>query len=626
MTRWALAAVLAVVGAWIAYGPLWRSRTGSSSHDIARPVAPARWALLLGTLRGLAYLCLLGLLLNAPSGKADPEAPLPVLDVSASWQRADDGQLWRAALDSLRAVVGDSVLLTGDSVRLVGRTDAVDASPTDQRSELQPALDRATALGRAVVIVSDGEPDDVGMSSALPPGSRFIHVEREARPDVAVSTLELPPYATGGDTVEVQSTLVSGGAGVEGGTFIVQLDGTELARAVVQPMEAFASRRVSVRVPLPRGSGERLLSAIATVSNDVEPRNDTLSTTIDITDRPRVVFVTTVPDLDVREVLRVLRGTVMLPARAYLRVAPGVWREEGTLAPITEAEVQRRAREAGLLVLHGDTAWSGIAAQRRGAMVLWTPAPPRPPLRAGEMNTRAEWFVSGAPPSPISAVLDGLPLDSLAPLDLGPALAPGGITLLEARAGRSGTPRAIASLNARGGARQLRISGSGFASWTVRSGRGADAFSAFWGAIFDWMAAAEGDGAGVTLGNRLVRAGESLVWRRGNTDSIATIVLRSSRGDVDSLQVQFVGNEDVARTSALPEGVYEVQVGATTRRLVVNPSREWVPRPPVSVPTISAAEPLNAVPRSLLERSWPFVLALLLLCAEWLLRRAAGLR
>jgi hypothetical protein len=258
-------------------------------------------------------------------------------------------------------------------------------------------------------------------------------------------------------------------------------------------------------------------------------------------------------------------------------------------------------------------------------MVLWAPAPPPPPLRAGEMPQRTEWFVSNAPPSPLSAVLDGLPYDSLSPLDVGAPVG-GGVPVLEARVGRAGEARPVAALRTTGGVRQLRVSGSGYASWIVRGGRSADAFSAFWGAIFDWMAVAEGDGTTVMLGNRLVRAGDEIAWRRGTADSVATVVLRAASGSVDTLDLSFSSDADVLRTPSLPEGTYDVQAGASSRRLVVNPSREWVPRAPVSAPEVRAAEPSLGASRPLLERSWPFVFALVLLCSEWLLRRAAGLR
>jgi hypothetical protein len=60
--------------------------------------------------------------------------------------------------------------------------------------------------------------------------------------------------------------------------------------------------------------------------------------------------------------------------------------------------------------------------------------------------------------------------------------------------------------------------------------------------------------------------------------------------------------------------------------LVVNVSRELVPRAPVlSTSAASRGLSANTGPR-ISDFGWAFGLALLLLCAEWLLRRNAGLR
>jgi hypothetical protein len=61
-------------------------------------------------------------------------------------------------------------------------------------------------------------------------------------------------------------------------------------------------------------------------------------------------------------------------------------------------------------------------------------------------------------------------------------------------------------------------------------------------------------------------------------------------------------------------------------RLVVNRSREWVPRPPVAAIGSDAGRAPTLPPRPLREQSWPFVAVLLLLCTEWLVRRGVGLR
>ncbi len=620
MSRWFAAVALAFIGAWLAYGPLWTSRAGGG-----RPAARAAVAWGLGALRGLAYLLLLAILLGAPMGRPVPLAPLVLFDASESWRRATDATYLNTALDSVRAFAGDSVIVSGDSARVLSVRDAIALGAREQQSRLQPGLDLAAALGRAVVVVTDGELDDAAAWQRLGPGSRVIAPVRPSAIDLAVATIEAPAVATGGDTIEVQVGLVAGAAETATGTLDLLLDGSAVARVAVQPLEPFAARRMAVRLPLPRGARSIALAVAVAAPNDVEGRNDTLVTTIDVTDRPRAVFVSTAPDLDVRETLRVLRGAVAVPARAYLRVAPNVWREEGTLAPVSALDVERRAREAGLLVLHGDTAWAGVAGVRRGALVLWTPAPPPAPPRAGQISQPVEWFLAGAPASPLSAALELLPFDSLPPLAVGEPIE-GGVPLLEARVGRAGARRVIAAAGGDGALRRVRIAGSGYAGWVQRGGRSADAFSALWGAIFDWTSASEGAGGGVQLASSPVRAGEPVRWRRGGVDSTAVLTLTGASGVVDTISLRFVGTADVTESAPLAEGAYTVREGEVTRRLVVNPSREWVPRAPVNAPPRSDTGAPSAPARPLRDASWPFVAALLLLCAEWLLRRTVGLR
>lgn len=628
MTRWLLAALIATLGAWLAYGAL----AGRGRSVARRPVALA-----LGTLRGAAYLLLLAILLGAPFGRPTPTAPLVVLDVSASWQRAVPPSYWAAARESVATLAADSVLLTGDSARTVAFDELPDL-PSDTRSAVRPALEVAQSLQRAVVVLTDGEPDDGDAWRRLPPGSRVLVLPRPPAADVGIASLEAPTLATGGDTIDLVVGAVAGGQATDAGRLLVTLDGEERAAVPLAPLEAGAGRRVAVRVPVPRGDRPVELAAIVAVPGDVDARNDTLRQLLEVSDRPRAVFVSTAPDLDVREVLRVLRGTLSVPTRAYLRVAPGVWREEGTLAPIAEAEVQRRARDAGLLVLHGDTAWGGLVAARRGPLVAWAAAPPPPPARAGVVATTDEWFVTRAPPSPLAAPLDVLPFDSLPPLALGAGLA-SGMPLLEAQLARRGPPRTIASVTGDGARRQVRVVGSGFAGWVQRGGRSADAFSALWGAIFDWSAAAEGAVGGVRLARQPVRAGEPLVWRRGTADTLVTLVIeRLAAGaavPVDTVTLRFAAGVETRPSPPLPEGRYRLRVGDEALGVLVNPSREWVPRAPLAADGAgdAAAPPTAGVDRAplgpaqpLRESAWPFVAALLLLCAEWLARRAVGLR
>src|SRR5438105_3187611 len=136
-------------------------------------------------LRWLAATLVVALLLDAPSGPAQPVRSWAALDVSQSMIR-DDSVLWRAALDSVRAVQPESTLWFGDSTRAATRTASGAAAPADTRTELRPLADRAVAAGRPIVVVTDGELADAEAASALPAGSRIVVMPRVDASDAAV--------------------------------------------------------------------------------------------------------------------------------------------------------------------------------------------------------------------------------------------------------------------------------------------------------------------------------------------------------------------------------------------------------------------------------------------------------
>ena len=305
-----------------------------------------------------------------------------------------------------------------------------------------------------------------------------------------------------------------------------------------------------------------------------------------------------------------------------------MWRVEGSLAPISEDDVKTQAGAAGMLIVHGDTAWRSRAAVRSatGAKALWVPAPPTAIARAGEVARTPEWYASGVPASPLASALAGLPLDSLPPLTLaGPAK--GSIPVLTAQLGKRGEAVPAIAARTENGVRTIVVSGSGYAGWALRGGRSAEAFGALWGAIFDWLAAGRGDVRAARPIASLMRAGEAVAWRRGGVDSVVSVRL-SRRGEsgVDSLTLRFVGASFETTSPALAAGVYDVQAEGGASVLVVNASREWVPRPPTVRDGVLSRGALSSDAPRLADAGWPFVLALLVLCGEWIGRRAVGYR
>ena len=630
MIAWGLALLLGLAAAWIGYGAWIADRQ------------LRRQALLLGTLRTVAVALTAALLLAAPLAAPRQADPLVAIDVSASWRRAagEESSAVRAIRTQwTRAAQAGNVplVLFGDSLREATPSSLAQLVPQDAASRVRGAVDRAAALGRPLTLVTDGFLDDPEALTDAPPGSRAVVVDAVARADAALADLTVPASAQAGDTVSLAAVIAAGAAGAPAGRLQLSLDGQLLGQTAVPPLGPDGTTRVTLPLIVPRGAHTAIAQATLQLAGDLEPRNDTLSAALTITDRPAAVLISTAPDLDVREMLTVLRGALAVPTRAFFRLAPGVWREEGRYSAVSEEAVRAQAAAAGLLLVHGDTSWvPRDAAARKGALALWTPAPVTPIAAAGELPKSSEWYVIGAPLSPLSAALAGIPWDSLPPISLaGPA--GGTMPLLTALLARQGQAQPVIAAQEIGRARRLVVSGSGFAGWSLRGGRSGDAFGALWGAMFDWLAAGQGDARAARPATAWVRAGEAVRWRRGGSDSTVLVTLtRRARnaaaartptaGAADSLVLHFPAGAMDAVSAPQAPGVYDVRTAGGSAVLVVNPSREWVPRAPTVRSGLLRAGSVTGVAPRLQEAWWPYVVALLLLCGEWLARRRLGLR
>jgi hypothetical protein len=588
---------------------------GAAAAALSYGTAPAREPRLVvpALLRGVALLLLIACVLDAATGARNHLRPIVAIDASVSWTRATDSVSWRAALDTARRASTDTVLLFGDSVRRASDPEA----PRDVTSRVRPAVTRARAAGRPLIIVTDGEIDDPDALDVLPGGSRVAVVVPRRSPDVAAQRLDAPRAAVAGDTIDVRVTIMSGPVGLPGGSVEVRAGDRRVAQAAFDSLGASAERSVTARVATAGLEGAVVLRAIVTAPGNGEPRNDTVASVVDVSRAAGAVVVSTSPDYDARYVISVLRGTLALPTRAYFRVAPGVWRVEGALTPVQDSTVRRAVAEAPLVVLHGDTSIFGPAATAtRGAVALVAP-----PAETGE------WFAQSAPPSPLSAALSGVVWDSLPPLAVAPLLPAGDWQGLITRRARQFEQRPAVSGSARP-RRRVVVGASGLWRWKFRGGVAADAYDALWGSIFDWLVAEGIDPRAAIPSEPSVRAGEPIRWRRGASDSVVRVVLarRDDGAGVDSLTLRFGTGISVTESRPLRAGVYDVQVPGGRAVLVVNPSLELLPHG-VSVHSgaVGGATAFGDVP-GLRSAWWAYALALTLLCTEWVLRRRLGLR
>jgi hypothetical protein len=606
MLPWITAVCIGVAAAAIQYG---------------RPVGGG-W--IAAVLRAITIAGLVGLWFDAPVGRTARVRPYVALDVSASWLRGGDSDAYRTARREAAQAGADSLFLIGDSIR-PGPAPAV---PSDVRTRVRPAIERALAAGRPLVLVTDGEIDDPEAVGEMPAGSRVIVVPHATRPDGALATLDAPRTAVAGDTIEIRATVGAGAGGAPAGAVAISLAGRPASPATTVSVDALAprvERTISVRTPVPQGDGPREVRAVWTAAGDADHHNDTLAVSMDVSPAAGAVFVSTSPDEDARYALTILRGALALPTRGYFRVAAGQWRTDGPLSPVSESDVRRAVAAAPLVVLQGDTAVFGAPLTvTRGALAL---------LTGPAAGTPEEWFATGAPPSPLAGVLAGIPWDSLPPIDVGAAsetVPPNAWQGLEVKRGRRFDRRLVVVGSTPAGRRLVTVPVSGLWRWSFRGGVSADAFAAFWGGVFDWLAAERRDLRPAVPADALVREGDPIRWRRGgSSDSVARLVIvpRDRPGQPsDSLVIAFASGSAVSESPPLPAGSYDVRSSAGPALLVVNPSREWLPRvPSVESGAVRGVALAGSVPH-LRGTVWIYVLLVVLLCAEWLWRRHIGLR
>ena len=444
-----------------------------------------RGAIVLPLLRWVAVTVVVAALLDAPLRRAVAPRPVVALDVSVSWLADDDDAAWRAAravVDSLLDGHADALRLFGDSLR----TAPIPDRPTDVGSRIRPVVEWALATGRPVQVVTDGRLDDPEWVARLPVGSTVHRIDRPARAAAVLTALDAPTAAPAGDTILAEVTVTADAAGAPPRQLTLGRDAQVIARRDLEALGPYETRVVSVPVPLGAVEGAVRLTARLLDGTNV---TDSITVPMRITGGAAAVVISTAPDQDARYAVAALRAVRRGPVRAYWQVATGVWRVDGTLAPVEEGVVRREAGEASLLLLHGDTAFLGApGALRTAGLILMSPPP------SGD-----EFYpVAPSSPSPLSDALSGLPWDSLPPLDVALTRASADeVTVVETRRGRRFESRVAIRAQERDaiGQRVVRIPAAGFWRWRSRGGRSAASYDALVGALVDWAGAAPGEAA-----------------------------------------------------------------------------------------------------------------------------------
>ncbi|MEO8635469.1 MAG: hypothetical protein ABI587_09365 [Gemmatimonadales bacterium] len=583
--------------AWFTYARLERAGARAWPAAVARAIV---WASL--------GILLLDVTCAAPAGPVS--RPLVLLDGSLSMSAA--GGRWKEALDSARA--WGNVQLFGDG------PPGFDSLPGLGRSVLGPALRAAAASDRRVIVVSDGELDDINDLSAEALARVSVRgFPRSAGPDVAIGRLAGPDRVAAGDTVRLESEVRASGAVRDSVRLEVRHGRRVLARRSVR-LGTDGAATVTFAFPTAGLSGQVPLT-VALTMNDAEPRDNARLWLLTVSPTPGVVLLASPTDWDARFLYRALRDVAQLPVRGYERLEATRWRSMATLAPVSTEEVTQAARQADLLILKGA---AGLAHGSR-ARGIWR----WPSGEGGETVIAGEWYASVPAASPVAAAFVGAPVDSFPPLLQATPIepAPNAWVGINVQLARRGTDRPVHIGQVNGTRRDVMTAADGFWRWSFRGGASDQAYRAFVAGTISWLLS----GADSTVGRArpvrpVVANGRPVLfeWSGSGTPVPVAVTLHSDGATrIDTLRFDGSGHAELWA----PPGQYRYTLAGGGAGLIGIDtwSEEWMSRPVVLQPR-DAPTTANVGQTNSRRWLWLFGLAVAGLAVEWMVRRRMGLR
>ncbi|HEX6694974.1 MAG TPA: hypothetical protein VF035_09785 [Longimicrobiales bacterium] len=642
---------------------------GAILHLYHRREPAGRGRTLLAVLRWGALALLILLLfdprlanpLTRPAARGTPV----LLDNSLSMllPGTDGSSRWNTAVtESRKRAAGSTITLFGDASNAVRPDSLASLAPTASASRLLPAIQAAAEAGAArVAVVTDGgiaDADAVARWLArLGVGVDWVTMPAAA-PNVLMTTFEAPAWAEAGKPVDLRIAVEQHGdvdrnAG-DSASIVARQDGRVIGTARIALPAVGRATESTLRVQPQAPAGGGVVHLEATVETDDRFRDDNVRHAyVQVSAEPSgIVLVSMSPDWEPRFLLPVLERAIGLPARGYLRTPDGAWLRAGggmdAGQRLADPAVRGAVQAADVLVVHNLSAaapsWltDALLTARR---VLVLPATDVTGIELPAAIGRGQpgdWFVSAeVPASPVAPLITGMRVDDAPPLAALHTVtaAPGTWTPMVATLGRRGTASPLAIVGETEGRRWAVGLAEGYWRWAFRGGAPADIYNRLWSSVGGWLVQGgrSADIAAVRPVERVTARGEGVRWvaRGGRLDSVR-VRMRTSDGAATESVVR--ADRDTAVMPATAPGTYRYEVtgyaGDATitadGELTVETYSPEFARTAASLPDAEAkalrelragrdTKPLHASP-------FPYALLLLLLSAEWILRRRWGLR
>jgi len=627
---------------------------------------------------------------EAPSGEGrrwiliDPDLSLVVPDPSG------EGTLWEEVLRRAteESAGGARLALASPSGRGPEGTDlaslalrAPDHPPGDL---VEGALRLGESGADSVVVVSTLRHPPTLLERLAEEISVPVRLERpgDRVRNAGIAELSLPETVREGE--EFEGRIAIFGEGMEpadSALVTIEADGALVfqSRVPVPAAGVEVSLDLSFPPPPPGVSPVRYLARVQ-LDGDVFPFDDERARWISVGEEEvGILLISASPDWEPRQLLPTLRSVTGLEGEGYLALTGGRYltlEAENTPARIVGTEdFMDRAARARILVLHGvepggAASVDRLAAEHPRVLVLagGGGTVPLEGLVAG-VPLSGEWTPDGElPPSPLSPFLSGLrlgglpPLAAVLPLESGAAFTTG----LAARRTPGGEALPVIVLREEPGRRQVIAVADGYWRWAARDGTPRETYRALWGGAADWLLAG---GVGRTATafqpvDVVVSRGAPLLWHLPDGVGAGELTLQrltlgsgvtlddAAEDGAPAYSGPVVGAADrVATTPPMEPGVYrytaifpggtEEQAGGPApgqpggQTVGVIEVEGWAPSlrlPPLEVGdgllpgTAGAGLAGELSGRPLRSHPLPYLLILILLCAEWVGRRRVGLR
>lgn len=646
--------VLFILGAFAALSVSLYTYTRLEPHGRGRP--------LLITLRTTSLLVIILLLLDPHINAHQPGGARSrvVLDASLSMLLGGNaGTGWeRGVSEARRAAGSQAILLAGAGTRAVPADSLAALQPFAGESRMLPALQSAAEAGaERVVLITDGAIDDAtDVARWLPTLGIALEIKTvhgTVPPNRAISNVEAPAWAEAGKPLQLRIGLAA--SGIAGSApVVIRQNGRAVARADLTLADVGVATATVSFIAQGPAQGGLVRFDVAFENSDAVPDDDVRSIYIFISDQPAgVAIVSFDPDWEPRFLHPILADALGLPVRTFLRVPSGTYfragngREAG--GRVDEAVVRRAVAQADLLVLHnfGSYApqWARESVRTARRLIVFPEDDGLQQPLATSTSADGDWYVSAdVPASPIASLLAGIDVGELPPLtSLQTATVPdeGWAPLLAGRTPRGGSSPIVVA-HAANGRRWAVALGRGYWRWAFRGGAQHETYARLWGALGGWIVQDEAQVAGAAIRpvQRAVPRATPLRWvAPGLAADSFVLVLRAT--DNGSLLRTVMNPEagDTAASEAPAPGhySYDVRAYADAREIaqaegpltVETYSPEFIRRQANLSDLrsgMTAFQRTRAAGTPLHTYSWLYILLVILLGVEWILRRRWGLR